>query len=117
MDLRDVQSRRLAQEHQRKQRLGRARLAAMSALLAAVAVTLTIVFSNTGAGSAKHHTASTPTRTKTAARTTAASATSVAVPILTYYVVNSAPPGSTAPADLYTPVDQFTAQMTALKSA
>jgi peptidoglycan/xylan/chitin deacetylase (PgdA/CDA1 family) len=117
MDLRDVQSRRLAQEHQRKQRLGRARLAAMSALLAAVAVTLTIVFSNTGPGSAKHHTPSTHTRTKTAATTTAASASSVAVPILTYYVINSAPPGSTAPADLYTPADQFTAQMTALKSA
>ncbi len=94
---------------------------AVSALLAAIAVTLAIVISNTGGSgsSPKHRTASKHTTGKTTAATssTAAKGSAVSVPILTYYVINSAPPGSTAPADLYTPLDQFTAQMNALKAA
>src|SRR5581483_3316534 len=119
MDLRDVQSRRLAQDHLRKQRLGRARLAALASLLAAVVITLAIVISNTGgSSSSKHQTASKRKSTKpaTAANSTA-QASSTTVPILTYYVINSAPAGSSAPADLYTPADQFASQMQALKSA
>src|SRR5581483_9342600 len=104
MDLRDVQSRRLAQDNQRKQRLGRARLAALASLLAAVVITLAIVIC--------------PTTTKPPPPTNAAASPSrTAVPILTYYVINSPPPGSSAPADLYTPADQFASQMNALKAA
>src|SRR5205085_9102542 len=104
MDLRDVQSRRPAPDHQRKQRLGRARLAALGALLAALAVTLAVVLANTGGGSGtpKHTTASKRTSTKaTAAADTASKTKTVSVPILTYYVINSQPPGTSAPADLY----------------
>jgi peptidoglycan/xylan/chitin deacetylase (PgdA/CDA1 family) len=118
MDLRDVQSRRLAQDTQRKQRLGRARLAALGSLLAAMVITLSVVISNTGGSrSTKHQAAAKHPRATTTSTNAATTAASTTVPILTYYVINSAPPGSTAPADLYTPADQFTAQMTALKSA
>ena len=119
MDLRDVQSRRLAQDNQRKQRLGRARLAALASLLAAVVITLAIVIGNTGgSSSSKHHSVAKRTTTKpTTSTNAAASASRTAVPILTYYVINSPPPGSSAPADLYTPADQFASQMNALKAA
>ena len=38
------------------------------------------------------------------------------VPILAYHVINVAPASSSAPASLYVPVDEFTAQMNALKA-
>jgi peptidoglycan/xylan/chitin deacetylase (PgdA/CDA1 family) len=118
MDLRDVQNRRLAQQPQRKQRLGRARLGALISLLAFIAVLVSIVASNTGGGSSAHKTATTTASKKTSSTASAASSKTLAsVPILTYYVINSAPPGSSAPADLYTPADQFASQMDALKSA
>ncbi len=117
MELGDAQSRRLAQDEARRRgRTRRARLGALVSLVAVIAVLLAIVTGSGGSGSS-HHAAS--TGKSTASSTTASAApkpSATAVPILTYYVINSAPPGSTAPADLYVPLDQFTSQMQALKA-
>ena len=117
MELGDAQSRRLAQDEARRRgRTRRARLGALVSLVAVIAVLLAIVTGSGGSGSS-HHAAS--TGKSTASSTTASAApkpSTTAVPILTYYVINSAPPGSTAPADLYVPLDQFTSQMQALKA-
>ncbi|MEA2145164.1 MAG: hypothetical protein QOG59_751 [Solirubrobacteraceae bacterium] len=62
----------------------------------------------------------TSTTTGTTARTTttsAAPAAPQAVPILVYHVINNHPPGSSAPASLYVPANEFTAQMKSLKTA
>ncbi len=65
---------------------------------------------------------STPAATQSNSGTTthttpAATAVAAPVPILTYNVVNTQPPGSTLPPSLYVPTADFTAQMQALKAA
>ena len=59
---------------------------------------------------------STPQRTGSTSRTTAAPGTA-SVPILVYHVINTQPSGSSASSALYVPTDQFAGQMQALKAA
>jgi peptidoglycan/xylan/chitin deacetylase (PgdA/CDA1 family) len=96
-----------------------ARLLAFGSLLAVGGVAVAIVVSTTG-GSAKHSSKSSSVQggsARTASSTlTAGKPGTATVPILSYHVINVAPPSSSAPPSLYVPVDEFTAQMNALKA-
>jgi peptidoglycan/xylan/chitin deacetylase (PgdA/CDA1 family) len=96
-----------------------ARLLAAGALLAFVAIFAAIVLGSTGGS--RSHTSTQPggsnSTTGHTTTTTSGAATTQGVPILAYNVINSQPAGSTAPASLYVPADEFSAQMQALKSA
>jgi peptidoglycan/xylan/chitin deacetylase (PgdA/CDA1 family) len=93
------------------------RIIAIGSLLAVIAVVAVIVLG--ARKTAKTVTTSTTTGTTAPTTTTKSPAppASRAVPILVYHVINNHPPGSSAPASLYVPANEFTAQMQALKGA
>jgi len=97
------------------------RLAAVGSLVAVVAVGATIVFGSTGgSGSHAHKTSAKGSSRPTHPSASSASGTgtpgTASVPILAYHVINVPPPTGGASQDLYVPVDEFTAQMNALKA-
>jgi peptidoglycan/xylan/chitin deacetylase (PgdA/CDA1 family) len=121
MDVRDVKVRRPEHAHDRQMRVGPTRLAALGSLTAVAAIIIAIVLSTTG-GSGSHATKTTANKSGQSGHgQTSGTATpkpgTTAVPILAYHVINVQPPSSTAPADLYVPTDEFSAQMDALKNA
>ncbi len=93
-------------------------MAALASLIAVVVIaTVLVVSSMSGSGS---HASKSSAQRSSGSGTTASSAdkpNGTVVPILTYNVINAQPPGSTAPAGLYVPADEFSAQMDALKAA
>jgi peptidoglycan/xylan/chitin deacetylase (PgdA/CDA1 family) len=93
------------------------RLAAVGALAAFLIVFAVIVLG--GGKTSPSHPATSVASTTAPPRTTTPRTvvTPAAVPILAYHVINDHPPGSSAPASLYVPASEFTAQMQALKSA
>jgi peptidoglycan/xylan/chitin deacetylase (PgdA/CDA1 family) len=96
-----------------------ARVVALLALIAAFGTFAAIVL-GTGGGSGKKtttHISQTARTSTTGTSSAAAKGGTQAIPILGYNVINSQPPGSTAPASLYVPADEFSAQMQALKAA
>jgi peptidoglycan/xylan/chitin deacetylase (PgdA/CDA1 family) len=97
-----------------------ARLLAGGALLACSVLFAAIVLASIGGSGS--HTSTQQARgsnrsTRRTSTTTSTAANPQAVPILVYNVINSRPAGSTAPASLYVPLDEFSAQMQALRSA
>jgi peptidoglycan/xylan/chitin deacetylase (PgdA/CDA1 family) len=122
MDARDVKVRRPEHAHDRHMRVGPTRFAALGSLVAVVGIVIAIVLStNGGSGSHATKTAANHAGTSGSGSTTGSSATpkpgTADVPILAYHVINVQPPSSSAPADLYVPADEFSAQMDALKTA
>lgn len=117
---------RLRRERERYQRR-RARLLAiggLASLIVGVLVAAALATSgggsaastsNTGLGSTGSGSSTARSSTSTTTTTTSPPA-QVAVPILVYHVINSAPASTNSP-QLYVPVSEFTAQMQALKSA
>ena len=98
----------------------RARFAAVGSLLAVAVVATSLVFVTEGSGPASHplnasrkHPGGSGNLRASGSHGSAGTAT---VPILTYNVINVSPPGSSAPAGLYVPADEFSAQMDALKA-
>ena len=91
------------------------RIIAIGSLVIVVVVLAVIVLGSRK--SAPPVTTSTTTGTTARTTTSAAPAAPRAVPILVYHVINDHPPGSSAPASLYVPANEFTAQMQALKTA
>ena len=98
------------------------RVLALGSLVAVVGVALAIILGS-GKGGGSSSIASTTSANQsssthgTTTSTTTAARQPPAVPILTYNVVNTQPPGSTLPASLYVPVTDFTSQMQALRRA
>ncbi len=97
----------------------RARIAAVGSLVAVAVITVAIVVAF-ALGSAS--TRSSATRSKSTARRPSAAQSAklpgtAAVPILAYDVINVAPPQTALPPSLYVPVDEFSAQMSALSAA
>jgi peptidoglycan/xylan/chitin deacetylase (PgdA/CDA1 family) len=97
-------------------------LAAGGSLGAVVAIAAAIVLSTSGGGGSSSHktSAGTASRSLTASRTGSSAPVkpgTSAVPILTYHVINVAPPQSSAAPELYVPAAEFSAQMDALKAA
>jgi len=115
MESRYVPGRRPPRVRGRRHHVWLARIGAAGSIIAAGAILAVIVSGSTGGGS--HKASKTPTK---AAGTSTGPGTAkpgtASVPILAYRVINSAPPGSSAPASLYVPGAQFSAQMNALKS-
>jgi len=113
--------RKRGREQRRQSHVTPARLLALGSLLAVGAVAAAIVISTTGgSGSHARKTAaqqSSSANARTSTTGAAGKAAAAAVPILAYHVINVAPPTSSAPPALYVPVDEFTAQMNALKAA
>jgi peptidoglycan/xylan/chitin deacetylase (PgdA/CDA1 family) len=95
---------------------------ALGSLFAVVGLIILIVLSTTG-GSGSHAKKTTANHSGKSGGggTTGSAATpkpgTAAVPVLAYNVINVAPPSSSAPASLYVPADEFSAQMNALKNA
>jgi peptidoglycan/xylan/chitin deacetylase (PgdA/CDA1 family) len=109
---------------ERESQVMRGRIAAVGALAAvAVAVVAIVLSSGGGSGSRPSHTSqpssvvsrNPSSSSGTTSRATARAGTAI-VPILVYHVINAQPPGSGAPAALYVPTQEFTAQMQALKA-
>lgn len=92
------------------------RLIAVGALLGVIVVLLVLVLGSGKKGQTGVSTTS-ATVSSTTTQATTVLARPAAVPILTYNVINTQPPGSTLAPSLYVPVAQFTAQMQALKAA
>jgi peptidoglycan/xylan/chitin deacetylase (PgdA/CDA1 family) len=97
-------------------------LAAFGSLITVVVIAVVIVLDATGGGgshskntSAKQASGSATQRA--AASPPAAKPGTAAVPILTYHFINTQPPGSSVSPALYVPVDEFSAQIDALKAA
>jgi peptidoglycan/xylan/chitin deacetylase (PgdA/CDA1 family) len=111
------QPRRRQPTPQRKPPSNFARFGALGALLAAIVIFLVVILGSTGGSKSQKatETATKTQRSKTTATTPRGSTTTV--PILAYNVINSQPAGSTAPASLYVPADEFSAQMQGLKAA
>jgi peptidoglycan/xylan/chitin deacetylase (PgdA/CDA1 family) len=110
---------RVQEDHERELQARRARYIAFGSLGAvALIVLLIVVTSGSGSGSSASRVTHKPGSGK--GNTSAVSRTSkqgtASVPILSYNVINVPPTGSSAPAGMYVPVDEFTAQMNALKS-
>jgi peptidoglycan/xylan/chitin deacetylase (PgdA/CDA1 family) len=96
------------------------RAVALGSLILVLAGVLVIALHSAG-GPGSHPGASTPTATREGQRTKASHpaqpATRASVPILVYHVINAQPAGSTANPALYVPLNDFSSQMSALKSA
>jgi peptidoglycan/xylan/chitin deacetylase (PgdA/CDA1 family) len=92
------------------------RVIAIGSLVVVVVVLAAIVL---GSRKSSPSATTSATSTGTVVRTTTSAAPPPprAVPILVYHVINNHPPGSSAPASLYVPANEFTAQMQALKTA
>jgi peptidoglycan/xylan/chitin deacetylase (PgdA/CDA1 family) len=122
MDSSDAQARRREQARERQLRARRARFAAVGSLLAVAVVATALVFAAEGSGPASHPLNTSRKQTKGSASGRASGSHGAAqvgtatVPILAYNVINVSPPGSSAPAGLYVPADEFSAQMDALKA-
>jgi peptidoglycan/xylan/chitin deacetylase (PgdA/CDA1 family) len=101
-------------ERERQLRVKRARFAAAGSLIVVAVVTLVIVLSTGGSGSRRATEANTKSSAVPASTT---NSRGMSAPILAYHVINQAPPTSALAPSLYVPVEQFTAQMQALKSA
>lgn len=117
----DAHARRPEAARQRELRARRKRFAAVGSLIAVAAVALAMVIaSTTGSGSQAPQTSAKQSSGAVNGRTSVSQATSkpgtAAVPILTYHVINSAPPQSAASPGIYLPADEFSAQMAALKA-
>jgi peptidoglycan/xylan/chitin deacetylase (PgdA/CDA1 family) len=92
---------------------------AAGSLVAVVAVVLVAVIgSNPHNSKSRSATAAENSSTTTATTASAGACTSATgVPILSYHVINSRPASTSASSALYVPVDEFTSQMQALKTA
>jgi peptidoglycan/xylan/chitin deacetylase (PgdA/CDA1 family) len=94
-----------------------ARLLAAGALLAFSVIFAAVVLASIGGSGSRTSTQQARGSNRSTSTTTSTAANAQAVPILVYNVINSRPAGSTAPASLYVPLDEFSAQMQALRSA
>jgi peptidoglycan/xylan/chitin deacetylase (PgdA/CDA1 family) len=129
MDYEQAQARRAARARERRERARRRRLVALGALLAMAGVAVAIAVVATGSPRSRttaqlvHRLAARP-RSRASFRASAGTVTGKAtgipgttpVPILMYHVIAPPPTGAPFPG-LYVPVDEFAAQMQALKAA
>jgi peptidoglycan/xylan/chitin deacetylase (PgdA/CDA1 family) len=117
VSFRDAEDRRRKKARQRRVRIRAARFLAAGSLIAVVAVVLVAVIGSNSHNSKSRSAAAGEHASTTTTTSTAVCASAAGVPILSYHVINSRPASTSASSALYVPVDEFTSQMQALKTA